>query len=87
MVQLLHDAQLMLEGVEGGSFLLVFLDGDSVALLINSELHSRSGGKVLSVIAGSKSTDDPVLIEVGGLFIRFDFHLMLCLYGNPASNI
>ena len=44
MVELLHDAQLMLEGVEGGSFLLVFLDGDGVALFIGSQLHSRSEG-------------------------------------------
>lgn len=42
MVQLLHDAQLMLKGVKGGGLFLVFLDGDGVALLINSELHSRS---------------------------------------------
>lgn len=39
MVKLLHDAQLMLKGVKSGSLLLVFLDGDSVALFISSQLH------------------------------------------------
>lgn len=42
MVKLLHDAQLMLKSIKGGSLLLVFLDGDSIALFISSQLHSRS---------------------------------------------
>lgn len=42
MVKLLHDAQLMLKSIKSGSLLLVFLDGDSVALFISSQLHPTS---------------------------------------------
>jgi hypothetical protein len=34
MVEGFHDGQLMLEGVEGGCFLLVFLDGHKSSLLV-----------------------------------------------------
>lgn len=62
MVKLLHDAQLMLKSLKGSSLLLVFLDGDGVAMFISSQFHPKSEGRVLCMVAGSKGTDDPVLI-------------------------
>ena len=41
MVEGLHDVQLVLEGVEGGCFLLVFFDGDQPSLLVFTEFDSE----------------------------------------------
>jgi hypothetical protein len=36
MLQMLHDAQLMLQSLESGCFLLVFLDRNQIAMFISS---------------------------------------------------
>jgi len=41
VVKSFHDGQLMLEGVKGSSFLLIFFDGDQPALLVFTEFDSE----------------------------------------------
>lgn len=42
MVKLLHDTKLVLESLEGGSFLFIFFDGDESTILILAQFNSRS---------------------------------------------
>jgi hypothetical protein len=45
VVELLHDVELVLEGIQSGGLLLVFLDGDQSALLVFSQLDPASQTK------------------------------------------
>lgn len=41
MVELLHDIEFVVEGLEGGRLLLVFLDGNQISIFILAQLHSK----------------------------------------------
>jgi hypothetical protein len=41
VVELLHDVELVLEGVQRRSFLLVLLDGHQVSVFVLPQLHSK----------------------------------------------
>ncbi len=41
VVELLHDIEFVVEGLEGGRLLLVFLDGNQISIFILAQLHSK----------------------------------------------
>lgn len=74
MVQLAHDAQLVLERQHRGGLLLEPLDGHQLVVGRLSQLYSKLQGQLLGVVACSEGLDDPVLVQIGRYFA---FHLIM----------